>query len=235
MSLTNIVSRLESHYGTPVQASRDPLELIVLENIAYLANDTQRENAFAQLKDRVGIDPENILKAGRKTLAGIAKAGILPDVSVEKLLTVAQIAYREFNSDLNAVIKLPTTEAKKALKRFPGIGDPGVEKILPVCGSAPGFGSGIQRIARAVANRLWQGRQELFRQLSVCTEGGVERTAHRLRVANRCPSASATPRKRIVQGDQAEMRIVPSARFLPIFQQFLRSAISPVLKRVLNL
>ncbi|HEY4905640.1 MAG TPA: hypothetical protein VIH89_19325 [Candidatus Sulfotelmatobacter sp.] len=137
ISLTKIISRLEGYYGPPVPPSRDPLELIVLENIAYLANDTQRENAFAQLKERVGIDPENILKAGHKTLAGIAKAGILPDVSVEKLITVAQIAYQEFNSDLDAVIKLPTAKAKKALKRFPGIGDPGAEKILLFAGVLP--------------------------------------------------------------------------------------------------
>ena len=62
--------------------------------------------------------------------APIGKAGILPDVSAEKLLTIAKIAYEEFDSDLRAALRKPLPQAKKALKRFPGIGDPGAEKIL---------------------------------------------------------------------------------------------------------
>ena len=136
-TLAKIISQLERFYGTPVPPSRDPFELIVLENIAYLANDTQREKTFEELKARIGIDPEKILKTNRKTLTGIAKAGILPDVSVEKLFSVAKIAYEEFNSDLSAVLKLPISKAKKALKKFPGIGDPGAEKILLFAGALP--------------------------------------------------------------------------------------------------
>ena len=136
-ALSKIVGQLERFYGTPVPPSKDPFELIVLENIAYLANDTQREKTFEELKARVGIDPENILKANHKTLTGIAKAGILPDVSVEKLISVAQIAYQEFDSDLSAVLRLPIPQAKKALKKFPGIGDPGAEKILLFAGVLP--------------------------------------------------------------------------------------------------
>jgi hypothetical protein len=43
-------------------------------------------------------------------------------VSAEKLLAIAKIAYEEFDSDLRSVLKKPLPEAKKALKRFPGIG-----------------------------------------------------------------------------------------------------------------
>ncbi len=138
--------------------SRDPFELIVLENVAYLASDTQREKTFEELKARIGIDPENILKANRKRLAGIAKAGILPDVSVEKLISVAQIAYQEFDSDLSSVLRLPIPQAKKALKKFPGIGDPGAEKILLFAGVLPVLA--LESNGLRVLLRLGFGRED---------------------------------------------------------------------------
>jgi len=70
-------------------------------------------------------------------VAAIGKAGILPDVSAEKLLTIAKIVYEEFDSDLAAVLKKPLPQAKKALKRFPSIADPGAEKILLFTHSYP--------------------------------------------------------------------------------------------------
>jgi endonuclease III len=58
-------------------------------------------------------------------------------VSAEKLLTIAKVAYDEFDSDLSAALKKPLPQAKKALKRFPSIGDPGAEKILLFTRSYP--------------------------------------------------------------------------------------------------
>ena len=55
----------------------------------------------------------------------------------KKLLAIAKIAYEEFDSDLRSVLKKPLPQAKKALKRFPSIGDPGAEKILLFTRSYP--------------------------------------------------------------------------------------------------
>lgn len=117
--------------------STDPFELIIWENIAYLASDRRRVSAFAELKARVGTDPEAILKADQRTLTDIAKAGILANVSAEKLLTAAKIAYEEFDCDLWPALRLPVPQAKKALRKFPAIGEPGAEKILLFTGSYP--------------------------------------------------------------------------------------------------
>jgi endonuclease-3 len=138
MTFSKLVNRLQRHYGAPTPPpSTDPLELIIWENIAYLASDKRRAEAFAALKRTMGIRPEEILAAQHSALAAIGKAGILPDVSAEKLLTIAKIAYEEFDSDLRAVLKKPLPQAKKALKRFPSIGDPGAEKIFLFTRSYP--------------------------------------------------------------------------------------------------
>src|ERR1017187_4700963 len=120
ITFSNLVDKLQQHYGLPAPPpSTDPLELIIWENIAYLASDERRAEAFATLKRSIGTRPEQILAAKQSALAAIGKAGILPDVSAEKLLAIAKIAYEEFDGDLRVALKKPLPQAKKALKRFP--------------------------------------------------------------------------------------------------------------------
>ena len=130
-AFSRVIDKLQQHYGLPAPLpTTDPLELIIWDNIGYLASDKRRAAAFATLKQTIGTRPEQILAAQHSALVAIGKAGILPDVSAEKLLTIAKIAYEEFDSDLRAALRKPLPQAKKALKRFPSIGDPGAEKIL---------------------------------------------------------------------------------------------------------
>lgn len=104
ISFRELTDRLEQHYGVPkAPAIADPFELIIWENIVYLSDDKQRAAAFAELKRSISIEPEKMLKADRRTLPGVTKAGILPDLGVEKLLTVAKIAYEEFGGNLRPV------------------------------------------------------------------------------------------------------------------------------------
>ncbi len=82
------------------------------------------------LREQIGIAPERILAAPRDRLIAVGGHGILAANTVEKLCRAAEIAVREFDGDLRTVLKRPTAQARKALKRFPAIGDPGAEKIL---------------------------------------------------------------------------------------------------------
>jgi endonuclease-3 len=55
---------------------------------------------------------------------------MLPSARVEKLRRIAQIALQEFDGELDKVLEQSLARARKSLKKFPGIGDPGAEKIL---------------------------------------------------------------------------------------------------------
>ena len=127
-----IIAKLKSHYGAPrPPKTSDPFELVVLENVAYLVGDQQREEAFDALRERVGLSPVDIVTAHDEKLLEVAHlGGMLPAARVDKLRRIANIALQEFDGDLNRVLSLPTAKAKRALKKFPGIGDPGAEKIL---------------------------------------------------------------------------------------------------------
>jgi endonuclease III len=127
-----IIIALRDRYGPPEPPKvTDPLGIILLENVAYLLSDQRREQAFNALQERVGLTPPEILMAHEETLLEVARlGGMNPAARVEKLRRIAQIALQEFDGDFDRVLKQPLARAKKALKKFPGIGDPGSERIL---------------------------------------------------------------------------------------------------------
>lgn len=129
--LHDIVKRLADACG-PIGEPllTDPFELIVWENIAYLANDERRGKAMSRLRRNVGLSPEDILAASDEELSKAAESGILPAASVQKLQEAARVAIFEFEGNLEAVVDLPLNAAKRALRKFPGIGAPGADKIL---------------------------------------------------------------------------------------------------------
>ncbi|HEX7253659.1 MAG TPA: hypothetical protein VF376_12310, partial [Thermoanaerobaculia bacterium] len=67
----------------------------------------------------------------------IASHGITPDQTVEKLRAIAAIAAEEFGGNLDSVVRLAASQAKKALKKFPSIGEPGADKVLLFSRSQP--------------------------------------------------------------------------------------------------
>jgi endonuclease III len=137
-AFAHVISALRRLYGKPrPPAVTDPLEIILFENIAYLADDERREKAFQALKTRVGLSPAKILAAPRSVLREIASNGIVPDQTVAKIRSIAAIAVEEFGGSLASVTRLPIPAAKKALRKFPSIGDPGAEKVLLFSRSAP--------------------------------------------------------------------------------------------------
>jgi endonuclease III len=138
ISLAQVVEQLQAHYGPPKAPKLSgPWEMVLWENVAYLADDDRRRAAFQILKKRIGSAPEQILSASDEALLEVTRHGIVADQFAAKLHRCAQIAVEEFDGDLRPVLKLPLAQAKKALQKFPGIGEPGAEKILLFCKTHP--------------------------------------------------------------------------------------------------
>jgi endonuclease-3 len=129
---TKVIRRLESHYGHPARPKlKDPLALILYENIGYLIDDDRRDAAFAVLKRDVGLRATDILSAPLEELVVITRlAGIHPELRAARLHEIAQIVLSDFAGDLRKALQLPLPKAINALKKFPSIGKPGAEKIL---------------------------------------------------------------------------------------------------------
>lgn len=130
-TLCEAVKVLRRHYGSPAQLpTTNPFELILLENVAYLASPARRGEAFELLRRSVGTDPFAILAAEPQALEEVTAHGILKSTFAAKIRQCALIAVDEFGGDLGPVIREPVEKAKRALQSFPGIGEPGAEKIL---------------------------------------------------------------------------------------------------------
>jgi len=131
--------RLKRFYGAVAAPEpRDPFALIVWENAAYLVDDERRALVFARLRERVGIEPAPLLAAGAAAIEeAIRDGGMQPSHRAEKVLRCALIAIDYADGDLHGALRaLDARSRRKLLKRFPGIGDPGVAKVLLFAGLA---------------------------------------------------------------------------------------------------
>jgi len=124
--LDAVLDLLAQTYGEPESPPRrSVLDLVWLENVAYLVDDKKRAQAFNTLRTHIGTKPEDVLQASDQQLQAIASAGILPENQADKLKRIAELA-----GELDGVEALPLNQAKRRVMKFPSIGEPGAEKIL---------------------------------------------------------------------------------------------------------
>jgi endonuclease-3 len=139
MRIARILDRLEKHYGKlkPV-APTDAYQMVIYTNCGYPANDTTCAKGYEALKKKVGIEPDQILAASDKQLTEVLRlGGIVPEVRAQRLKEIAARVKGKYSGDLAAATKEPVPDARKVLKQFPTIGDPGAEKILLFTRAAP--------------------------------------------------------------------------------------------------
>jgi endonuclease III len=130
--------KLEKCYGSPRPPRvKNALEMVLWENVAYLADDERRAAAFALLKKNVGLRPQQILAAPREALVEVGRFGIVPFITAKKLHRIAETAHHVFKDDVDDALTGDNKSALKALQRFPSIGVPGAEKILMSLGRMP--------------------------------------------------------------------------------------------------
>ena len=142
LTLARVMIALKEFYGPPGPPPvTDPFEQVLWEAVAYLADDEKRGKAFAALRKSVGMRPQDILKATPAQLQAVTKmAGIVPEVRAQRLRQSAEIAQILLKGNLDAELDISLAHAKKTLRRFPGIGEPGAEKILMFAGKYPVLG-----------------------------------------------------------------------------------------------
>jgi len=136
--LADAIAILEKAYGRPPKPPvTDPFEMIVWESCAYLVDDARRAQVFARIRDRIGLSPRAIAGVPDAVLVETLEgSGMKPPDRAAKLKRCAELAEEIGIARLRSLVKRDPPAARSLLKKFPGIADPGADKILLFNGTA---------------------------------------------------------------------------------------------------
>jgi len=189
LTFNETIARLKRHYGVPqAPQAKGPFELVMWENACYLLPDERRQEVFEALRAQVGLTAAAIHAATDKVLLPLAKrGGMRPETRVLRWREIARIALEQYAGDLDSILKLPYSAAKRALKQFPTIGDPGAEKILLLCGVASGLpleSNGLRVLLRLGWGRIQKNYGATYRSVQADIQPELPATAARLKEAH---------------------------------------------------
>ncbi len=138
-TIPELLDKLEKFYRKQVPCwPVDPYEFIVWWQCGYPASDKTCAKGWEKLTSEVGIEPRDLLAATPARLASALKpGGMVPEVRALRLKEIAMRVQNEFGGDLRAALTGPISAARKTLKKFPGIADPGADRILLFAGITP--------------------------------------------------------------------------------------------------
>jgi endonuclease-3 len=137
LSLRQAVASLARIYPA-AEPLRDPLAMLVWDNVGYLIDDARRGALFAEFKRRIGLTAHEIANAAPAILSAIAnQGGMHPQKRAERLREIGRLAIAECDGDIVGTLRaLPLPKARALLKKFPSVGDPGADRILLFCAIA---------------------------------------------------------------------------------------------------
>jgi endonuclease III related protein len=174
--LREALARLERHYGTPAPLPlRDPFKLVLWECCAYLVDDARRARVYARLVKATGADPRLIaaMKPGALAELIAADGGMQPARRAEKLQRAANLVLEWGQEELRALCRSDPARARKLLQQFPGIGEPGADRILMISGSlrtlAPDS-NGARVLVRLGFGKLHPRYDRMYRSAVEATE-----------------------------------------------------------------
>jgi endonuclease III len=137
-AIRSLIDALARDAGEPAREPVDPYAAVLHENAGYLVDDARRDALYARIV-ALAPNPRALLAADREQLLAIARdGGMRPEERVERWRAIAEITLGEADGDLLGALRaLPPARAKRLLRRYPAIGEPGAERILLFANVAP--------------------------------------------------------------------------------------------------
>jgi endonuclease-3 len=152
----------------------EPFAMAVWEAAAYLVPDDRRQQVFDRVRKATRLDPLRLAALPDATLAAlIADGGMQPDRRARKVKAAADVAI-EFGPDLAGLARRDPAKARRIFRRFPGIGEPGADKILLLNGVAAGLApesNALRVLLRLGFGRSGKGYSAEYRSVQQDIEG----------------------------------------------------------------
>lgn len=138
--LAQLLGALEAHYGPQSpEWPADPFLFLIWWHCGYPQSDVRCVKGWDSLGKTIRISPDQLLAASSVRLAKALKpGGMVPELRATRLREIAERVEKEFGGDLSGALKqMPVAKARASLKNFPGIADPGADRILLFAGISP--------------------------------------------------------------------------------------------------
>src|ERR1700682_397020 len=136
-ALAQLLDTFEAFHGAQKRSwPTDPYLFLVWWHCGYPASDASCAKGWKSLNSEIGVDPDLLLSANPSKLTRALKpGGMVPELRALRLKEIAERIQKEFGGDLRSALKaLSIADARKALKKFPNIADPGADRILLFAG-----------------------------------------------------------------------------------------------------
>jgi endonuclease III len=187
-NLAEVLDALEAYYGPQrVTWPTDPYEFLLWWHCGYPASDAACAKGWAALNLKLSIRPAALLDADSAKLTEALRAGgMVPELRAVRLKEIATRILEEFHGDLRAALQRAGLKARSMLKRFPGISDPGADRILLFSGLSPI--SAVPSNCPQVVVRIRKGREKpdygtQYREAKEIIEAEVTPLQHELQRA----------------------------------------------------
>lgn len=179
--IAKVLDALEKHYrAQTADWPTDPYLFLVWWHCGYPQSDVACLRGWDALNKATQTDCDSLLKIPMQKLAAALKAGgMVPEVRAERLKEIAARVKDEFGGDLHGSLAGPLAKVRKTLKQFPGIGDPGADRILLFAGISPV--AAVPSNCPHVLVRIVQGREpesysNQYKQAQAAIDNGVATT-----------------------------------------------------------
>jgi len=178
-SLEPILAALEAHYGPQApHAPTDPYQFLVWWHCGYPPSEARCAQGWEALNRELGVDPA-VLRAARpaRLARALSAGGLVPRLRAERVREVATRVLEDFSGDLAAGLAwLPPAQARAALRKFPGIGPPGADRMLLFAGLAALAAvpsSCPYVLPRIVSGRVAEGYRASYAQAQGAIEAAI--------------------------------------------------------------
>jgi endonuclease III len=185
--LAPILDTLESFYGEQAPGFPvDPYLFLIWWHCGYPPGEERCNRGWKALEAAVGVSAPQLAAAGSTRIARALKAGgMVPELRAARVQSIARSVLEDYAGDLHAALAaLPAAEARKRLRKFPGIGAPGADRILLFAGLEPV--AAVPSASPHVLVRIQSGREgatytETYRQAQqlLATQSPATLTARR--------------------------------------------------------
>jgi endonuclease-3 len=140
LQVTHLLDTLEAFHGRQApNFPTDPYLFLVWWHCGYPASDASCAKGWAALNNAIGVEPDRLLSANPSKLAHALKSGgMVPELRALRLKEIAERIEKEFGGDLRMGLHgLSVAQIRAALKKFPGVGNPGADRLLLFGGILP--------------------------------------------------------------------------------------------------